>query len=312
MNLSIILVNYNTTEHLLECLKSLFINIGNISYETIVIDNNSSDREIEKCMAKFPEVNLILRTENDGFGGGCNYGASFAKGKYLLFVNPDIIFESDIFSDMLLFMESNLDCGACSPVFTNFKGELIYTYNKFLNIKWEFFEFLGTGNEREVKILLSNDKILNKSDSALMVDWLTGACLMVRADLFKYLKGFDNEYFLYYEDTDLQYRIHKYGYSVACLTKLRVKHFVNSSVKSENGENIYYYHFNRSKLIYMYKHFGFFKRNFIRSLMLLGIFLRMAALYVRSRYKYKRTQKMLQYKKMLRIYFSNYRQLLIL
>lgn len=310
MDLSIITVNYNTTNHLKDCLESIFINIREISFEIIVIDNNSYEREIEKFPQIFPSINIIFRDVNDGFGAGCNFGSSISKGKYLLFVNPDVVFESNIFLEMFSFMEQNAEYGACSPVFVNFEGNLVYTYNKFPNVKWELFEFLGKGNEREEKLLLNNEKILNRSNEPLTVDWLTGACLMIRADIFKKLKGFDEDYFLYYEDTDLQYRIHELGYKIACLSNLILKHFVNSSVKSKDGENVYYFHLNRSKMIFFYKHSGFFKRNVIRMLMVSGIFLRMIALNFRKRYSDKRIQKMGQYKRMLKIYFSGYERLL--
>ncbi|MEO8665753.1 MAG: glycosyltransferase family 2 protein [Ignavibacteria bacterium] len=307
---SIIIVNYNTNFHLQACLNSIQKLRLEDKFEVIVIDNNSTDRSIEEFPNQFPQPYFYFRDVNDGFGSGCDFGARQSSGEYLLFVNPDIVFYSDVITEMTKFMNNNHQVGACSPVFTNFENQLVYTYNKFPNYRWEFFEFLGSGNEKEEIRLLNNEKIVNRSEEPLYVDWTTGACLMVRSDVFNKLNGFDKDYFLYYEDTDLQYRIHKQGLKIACLPYLRVKHFVNSSVRSVEGEDVYHYHLNRSKLIYYYKHFHLFKRNILRSLMISGILLRMTALNFRKRYSDKKKQKMKQYKKILKVYLSSKDQLI--
>lgn len=310
MDVSVILVNYNTELHLKECLNTLFRFTNKVSFEVIVVDNNSPNREIENFPALFPDVKFYFRDINKGFGDGCNFGASKSSGKYVIFVNPDIKFDEDILTPMSDFLDCNPNTGACSPVLTNFKGELIYTYNKFPNYRWEFFEFLGKGNDKFEQKLLNHPQILNKSKEPLFVDWMTGACFMIRKNVFEELKGFDDDYFLYYEDTDLQKKIHDAGYKIACLPYLRIKHFVNSSVKGDEGDDVYYYHLNRSKMLYFYKHFNFFKRNILRTLMITGIILRMTALNFRKRYSEKRKSKMNQYKKILKIFFSTKFQLL--
>jgi GT2 family glycosyltransferase len=150
----------------------------------------------------------------------------------------------------------------------------------------------------------------NCIDKFVDVDWITGAFLLVRADAFNTLNGFDERYFLYYEDTDFQYRLRNAGYKIVCLYGLSVRHFGNSSVKSEEGEDIYFYHLNRSKMIYSYLHFGFLKRSILRLLNVIGILLRIGTLGFRKRYKGIEKRKMQQYRSMLRIYASGRNRLL--
>ncbi|MBK7252919.1 MAG: glycosyltransferase [Ignavibacteria bacterium] len=90
MELSIIIVNYNTHEYLEKCLYSILKYLRKINFEIIVVDNNSTDRSIEKLEEKFVNVKFYFLNENKGFGAGCNYAAGKSSGKYLLLVNPDI------------------------------------------------------------------------------------------------------------------------------------------------------------------------------------------------------------------------------
>ncbi|MEO6694625.1 MAG: glycosyltransferase family 2 protein [Ignavibacteria bacterium] len=309
MEASLIIVNYNTQEHLEKCLTSILYFTKKIDFEIIVIDNNSPEREIENFPRLFPRARFYFRDVNDGFGSGCNYGASKAKGNYLVFVNPDIVFDSDCLSKMFEYMESNLDAGAVSPVLKDFAGKLTYIYNQFPNIFWEFHEATGKGNQKKMDDNLKVFYDQKKYGVNIEVDWVTGACIMIKSELFRKLKGYDENYFLYYEDTDLQYRIRQLGFKIFCLSDKEVKHFINSSIKSSEGENIYYFNINRSKLIYMYKHFGFSKRNAVRIMHILGIGLRTVTLPFRRKFKENRGQKFLQYKRSLKLYFYTYNEI---
>lgn len=301
--ISIIVVNYNTSEHLIKCLESAFDITSDVETEIIVVDNNSTDESIEKLNEIFPNVKLILRNVNDGFGGGCNEGAKYAKGKYLVFANPDTIIKDNVFASMMNYMEKNKDVGMCSSSFYDFEGNIRHTFGDFPGIYSEFLEAMGRGtNERLNKFLRSKELKLGKP---FEVDWITGAFMFFNKNCFDEIGGFDTNYFLYYEDVDIQYRLKNAGYRIICLPNIKVYHSSNASVKSEKGEDIYYYNLHRSKMIYCYKHFNFYKRNFIRIIQIIGVFFRISILYVRASFKGKKEQKMNQYKKMLSIYFSS-------
>ena len=307
MDISIIIVNYNTTDFLSKCIDSIQYHTIDVEYEIIVIDNNSTIREIEKYPLKYSSVKFYFRNCNDGFGAGCNYGAQKASGKYLLFLNPDVVLISNILSNIFLLMEDNNDIAVTSPIYLEDSGKIGYTYNNFPNFKWEIYEAFGYGTSRKIRKLLSRDEIVNKIP--FEVDWVMGSFIFTRSNVFNNIQGFDENIFLYYEDVDLQYRIKENGFKILCLPYLQIKHFKRSSVRSYAGENLYYYHITRSNLIYMYKHFNFINRNIIRLFFITGIIFRMLFLLFRIKFRGKKKQKLSQYKFMLRLYLSRKEQI---
>lgn len=308
VQISIIIVNYNTSEYLIKCLESIYDMTSGVEIEVIVIDNNSIDRSIENLKEIFPEVKLILRSVNGGFGSGCNEGAKYAKGNYLAFVNPDIILRENVFCDFFDFMENNSEVGMCSGSFYDFDGIKLPTYCKFPGTYSELLEIIGRGTQRRLMKFLDSKEM--KSLIPFKVDWITGACMFFRKEHFNQVGGFDENFFLYYEDVDIQYRLKKAGYSVVCIPILKIYHFNNSSINGIEGEYVYNYNMHRSNLLYMYKHFLFFKRNFVRLLFIFAIFVRFGILFFRKSFKNKINQKLMHYKEMLILYCSSYSKLI--
>jgi len=302
MDVSVIIVNYNTHDFLEECLNSIIRFTKNIEYEIIVVDNNSTDRTIEKFNNYFTKTKFVFNTENRGFGAGSNLGIKNSNGKYCAFVNPDIVFTGNSLGKFYEFMEMHTDAGACGGVLTNYKGDIIYTYNKFPGYFWEFLQSMGTGSEYIIDKL--NNKIRNNENLYFEVDWLIGAFMFIRKDIIDKLNGFDENFFLYYEDVDIQKRIKDSGYRIFCLKNVEIKHAEQSSVKSIEGENVYFYHMCRSKIIYMKKHFNFLKRKSITIMQITGVYMRILTLKFRDKFEGKKEQKYTQYRKMLELYFG--------
>lgn len=303
MDISVIIVNFNTTDHLEKCLDSVFNNTSNVEYEIIVVDNNSDEREIETFQSKYRSVAFYFRESNDGFGAGCNFGAEKAKGKYLLFLNPDVIVSSNVLHEIYSSMEKDPGIGVESPVYLEDNGEIGYSYNYFPGIIWEWYEGFGFGASRRIRKLAEVDEIRN--ETPFEVDWVMGSFIFTPAEVFRKVNGFDEKIFLYYEDVDLQYKIKKNGRKIICRSDLKIKHFKRSSVRSYFGENLYYFHMARSNLIYMYKHFGFLKRNLARSFHVLGILFRMVLLPFRFKFRNKKLQKYEQYWFVLHLYLKS-------
>ncbi len=292
MDLSIVIVNYNTCEHLNNCLKSLYSFITGLDFEVIIVDNNSPDRSIELLPKVFPEAKFFFRNINDGFGSGCNYGTEQSTGRYTLFVNPDIVFLNNLNLDLLKFMEKNRSVAVISPLY--------FEENEKMNFFDEFPGFYREANEAFGDILTKLSNLFftankKKNDLPFEIDWVAGSYMFTRTEAFKSVNGFDENFFLYYEDIDLQLRIRKLGYKIICHPSYEVRHIARSSVSSFKGENLFYYHLTRSNLIYMYKHFNFIKRNLIRGIHLIGILVRILALPIRRNYSEKRRQKLFQY-----------------
>jgi len=305
LNVSVIIVNYNTTDHLQKCLKAIFNFTTLINFEVIVVDNNSPDRCIENLPNEFPKVRFFFRDVNDGFGAACNFGVKNAKGKYFLFANPDIIIEQNSLKEIFNYMENNSNVALSSGILFGDNGENVHTFNYFPDLGWEFMEASGKGTGKRIKQLLSNEKVVSKSSVALEVDWTMGAFMFVRAEVFKRINGFDEIFFLYYEDVDLQKRIINLGYKIVVLPSVRIFHFERGSVRSFEGENIYFFHMHRSRIIYFYKHSNFFYRNTVRAMHIAGYFFRLITLPFRKKFKGKEKQKLYQYILILKIYFSS-------
>lgn len=281
MNVSVIIINYNTSEYLKACLDSIIQYTQSLNFEIIVIDNNSTDRRIENLAYEYKSVKFILRDINDGFGAGCNYGAAQATGKYLLFLNPDILLTDNALYNFFIFMEKNSHIGLCSGLLTDSNGNAQYTYNYFPSISWEFKEAISRKTDERIKELLDRILLDHKQES-FEVDWVMGACMFIRSELFHTLKGFDESLFLYYEDVDLEYRLSILKFKIVVLPGIYLIHHERSSVSSENGKNVYFYNMHKSKIRYMQKHFNFFKRNIIRILFITGMTLRIISLPFRK------------------------------
>lgn len=307
---SIIIVNYNTYDDICSCLDSLRNLRINLSYEIIIVDNNSEDRRIETIIKKYSEVNLNLSSENKGFGNACNIGAKISKGKYYVFVNPDTIFNEDAFTSLFRYMEENDDTAVCTGILENMNKEPVYTYNYFPDIKWEFMEALGRGSHNRIQYLLSKSVIVNKLNMPFKADWVIGAFMFFRADVFNEIGGFDEDYFLYYEDVDIQKRVKALNYKIMVIPHVRIIHNERGSVRSFKGENLYYYHMMRSRMLYFSKNINYIKRLIIKIMHFYGIIGRMVFLPFRADFDGKKKQKYLQYKMMYKMLFKSKKKLI--
>lgn len=306
--ISIIIVNYNTFDEIVKCINSVVLHSSNINYEIIVIDNNSVERDIENLSVLFPNIILILSGENKGFGAGCNIGAKKAKGKYLLFLNPDTIVENDIINELYLFMEKTPNAVALSPNFIYPNGDQGYTFNYFPDIVWEIYELFGRGYGYRIKRFNKMIKTFSIERTPLKVDWNTGACLFVSASKFCDINGFDENYFLYYEDVDLQLRLKEKGGDIYNLPYINVVHSTNASTKKSIDDSVYYYNMGKSKLLYINKHFSFFKRNIFKAIIISGLISRLILINIRRRYAEIKKIKISQYEQLVKLYLKSGRQ----
>jgi GT2 family glycosyltransferase len=288
MDVSIIIVNYNTHDDLRKCLNSILVHTKEIEYEIIVVDNNSPNRAVENLPSRYPTIQFHFRKVNDGFGSGCNYGARVSRGKYLLFVNPDVIFKDNVVRRFVQFLDSQSGAVMCTGLFEDESGGLGCSFNKFPNIRWDMEEAFTIGYKRHFVNLLSTKEI--KKNEAFEIDHPLGALMFVRRDAFFVVNGFDERFFLYNEDVDIGYRLRQMGKRIYCLPWVRVFHRLNSSLDGFEGRTLQTFHLCRSKMIYMYKHYDFFQRILTRLIVILGMILRLAYAPFNIRYKSKKIQ----------------------
>ena len=221
--LSIIIVNYNGVKYLKECINSLQQTLKTISYEIIIIDNDSKDESCDFIKENYPEIKLIESKINYGFGKGNNEAVKFANGDYLLLINNDTIVLDNL-EPVLNYLKLNPTVGAVGV-------NMLNTSKKYLPVSGNFPNAINMLWMKKIQENRSEFITGNFSKTSYEVDWLSGSFLMIPKKVFNEVKGFDEDYFLYVEDVDLCKRIANHGYKRVFLHQYSYIHFVgfNSS-----------------------------------------------------------------------------------
>jgi GT2 family glycosyltransferase len=307
LNVSIIIVNYNTTEFVRNCIQSIKSIIKNIEYEIIVVDNNSADKTIASLENFFEDVKIIYKNKNDGFGSGCNYGSARSSGKYLWFLNPDVSIVNNIAEVFIDFMKKNESTGVCSALITGMDDKYQYCFNDFPGIRWELQELTGYLSNKRINKLNNRARLSGDRGLVTEIDWAIGACLFIRREIFEKVAGFDERFFLYYEDTDLQKRIKDIGYKVVLFGDQKVRHLGKSSIEdSEYGSSVYFSNMHISKLKYYKYHKNSFYTLIVRSINITAFLLRIFTLPFRNIPEDTKRNKYKTFKSILKIY-SNFK-----
>lgn len=256
MKLSIVIVNYNVSHFLRQCLHSVFIAIENIDAEVFVVDNLSSDDSVSMVKSEFPEVILIPNQENVGFSKGNNVAIRQAKGEYVLLLNPDTLVEKTTFTDSIRYLDQHQDVGSLGLKMINGKGEFLPESKRALPVPTvAFYKIFGLSklfpNSHRFGsyhlTYLDNDQIHE-------VDVLCGAYMMLRKSVLDQIGYLDEDFFMYGEDVDLSYRIIKAGYKNIYFPEARIIHYKGESTKK--GSINYVLVFYRAMQIFVKKHFA--------------------------------------------------------
>ncbi|MGE5221285.1 MAG: glycosyltransferase family 2 protein [Omnitrophica WOR_2 bacterium] len=221
---SVVIVTHNHAEYLDCCLASLIPETNQQGGEIIVIDNLSSDNSVG-IIQKYPQVKLHINQKPRGFAANYNLGMAYAQGKYLLLLNPDTEVNAGALKILFEFMENNQKVGICGSQLTFPDGTIQHSARRFPN--------LGTVIVRRtpLRIFLKNSKtnqqhLMVDMDYAKPqnVDWLLGACLMVRREAIEQVGPLDEGYFLYVEDIDWAKRMHHSGWDVYYVPEAKIIH----------------------------------------------------------------------------------------
>lgn len=222
VDISIIIVNYKSWEHLQNCLKSLEeIHQDDFSFQVIIVDNCSNDNKLDIFYKNFPQFEFVSNSGNNGFSHGNNIGAHYSKGEYLLFLNPDTIVSKHALLTMLQLAKKNLNHGiiSCSKLNIEEKPEK----------EIRFFPKLPTlfGISRAIYKLVNKQKISKKFNNTKVVifpDWVSGSIIFMSKKWFECVNGWNEDYWLYLEDVDLCKRITKAGGKVALTRHTSIIH----------------------------------------------------------------------------------------
>ena len=217
-DLSIIIVCYKGWEKLNECLNSVNSFTGaNFSTEVIVVDNRSEEEAIYIIEQKFTKFRFIYNIVNGGFANGCNEGAENASGEYLLFLNPDTVVSESEIGKLLNTAKQNPEYSAISCRQVNGAGRESRAYGQFPSI------FSLTGFLRMIFRPYKPIAEIGKPE-IILPDWISGSVVLIRNDTFKSSGGFDEDYWMYFEDVDLCRRIRNSGGEIAFCNNITVEH----------------------------------------------------------------------------------------
>jgi len=252
---SIVVVNYRTEKPLAECLASLHRNIGPETYEVIVVDNSATLLRAG-FPDRFPWVHFVENRRNVGFARASNQGLKLARGRHLLLLNPDTLVHDGALGVLIQYLDTHPGAGAVGPRLLNSDGSLQYSCRRFpgwLTIFFGRYSILtrllpgNTGSRRY--LYLDRDH-----GEAAEVDWLTGACLMLRRDVVESVGLLDEDYFLFVEDMDWCRRIRDADWSIVYLPEATLTHHVGASRGPVGPRVVWARH--QSMFRYLRKHFG--------------------------------------------------------
>jgi GT2 family glycosyltransferase len=258
---SIILVNYNGADFLYECLTSIDKFISPDVCEVIIVDNFSTDESIKIVKDNFTSFKLICSRDNLGFGKANNLAFKHSQGQYLLFLNTDTILMENTPKILSEYLQQNYDVAAISPRITFRDDSYQLSCGNLPNIAIEFFDKIKYALDNKWHSLFS--KFYNRQYSKVQeVGWLTGACLMMRRDVFEQIGGFDEKFFMYFEDKDICKRAKELGYKVIYYPQTTIIHLLGGSSHGvKKSVNKYY---RDSQLYYYQKHLGKFQTNILK------------------------------------------------
>ena len=258
LDLSIVIVNWNTQHVIMDCLESIYLYTGKLHVEVIVIDNASTDNSVKEITACFPHVRLIANDTNRGFAGANNQGMKIATGRFVLLLNPDTVVLDDAFTKSIEYANENPDVGVAGcQVMENAKSiqRTCFRYPSLLNT------FLWLSGAASLKPLsrITGRAAYGPWDrrNEREVDVVSGMFMLVRREALEEVGLMDEQYFVFAEEADWCYRFRKAGWRCMFAPVGRILH-VDGGSKSTNQSSVrMYVQLQKSMLLFHRKHLGF-------------------------------------------------------
>ncbi len=267
-DLSVVIVTWNSEWDLERCLPSLQTAAQGLAMEVVVVDNASTDGSVDAVGRYLPGATVIVNAVNKGFAVANNQAFAMVKGRYLCLLNPDTVVTHDALGELCRYLDAHPSVWACGPDMRNEDGSPQRNGVRFPTL-WNIFAealFLDRLFPRS-RLFGAHRELYVDHGVARPVDFLQGACLMVRSDVLKRVGGLDDAYFMYFEETDWCYRIKKAGGEVHYCPDGTVVHFGGGSFAHYDEHRLFHYHV--SLLRFFMQHYGIPSQIALRALLML-------------------------------------------
>ena len=273
MELSIIIVSFNSKEYLRQCLYSVQIAAEEIDSEIFVVDNNSSDGSAEMIRSLFPHIHLIINNRNSGFSVANNQAIRISAGQFILLLNPDTLVERETFSKCISFMNGHPEAGALGVKMVNGEGKFLPESKRALpDLHSAFFKIIGFSS------LFPNSHFLNKyyltrvsPQQTSLTEVISGAFMFLRREALNKSGLLDEHFFMYGEDIDLSYRLLQTGYYNYYVPEISIVHFKGKSTPRNKFTDILYFY--KAMRVYVEKRSEEGKYGPLKYLIIIAIFL---------------------------------------
>ncbi len=237
MDVSVIIVNWNTRRILYNCLTSIYRETKACSFETIVVDNNSTDHSTQMVRTEFPQVLLITNSKNVGFATANNQGMRIARGRYILLLNSDVVILDNAISKMISFADSNLEVGLAACRIRNPDGTLQSTCFMFPSLLNMILSVTYLHKLFPRNTFFGRERMgWFDWDNVCEMDVVAGCFMLVRRKAIEQVGLMDESYFMYGEETDWCYRFKQAGWKVMFSPDAEIIHLGGSSSKQMKPE----------------------------------------------------------------------------
>lgn len=252
VDVSIILVNYNTLSLLNDALDSLFCLSSGFSFEVIVVDNNSSQDPSPELASRFGDrVRCVRLPKNVGFGRANNVGFDLASGRMMFLLNPDTVLINNAIKILLDYIDSHPKVGVVGGNLYDKEHRAGVSHKYFgeslaFELDSLFYEPIG-------RLIYGRNRVFNHTSHPLRVAYIIGADMMIRRSVLDCVSGFDPDFFMYAEESELSFRVRKAGYQIINVPQAKIVHLEGGSFDfSENRERMML----RGKVLYYEKCYG--------------------------------------------------------
>lgn len=283
VDVSIIIVNYNTRQLTLDCLESVYASRTAYHYEIIVIDNASHDGSVEAIRTAYPEVLMIANGDNTGFAVANNQGMKVARGRYILLLNSDTVVQPDTLEVMIGFMDRRPEMGAsgCKVILPD--GSLDKACKRgFPTPSASFYYAFGLSRLFPDRPKFNQYQLGHLSpDDEYPIDCLVGAFMLVRREVVEQVGGLDETFFMYGEDVDWCYRIKEAGWGIYYYPRTYIVHYKGASARRKPMKIVYEFH--RAMWVFHRKHYAKRYSLFTNTVVWLGISLKFSMSLIRNK-----------------------------